>query len=288
MTLQSIAEFSPNYNQEDLMDNELISKPVFIAQTDEKLGVVEDVLVDEFGHFRYLVVGAGSWLADQKFLLPIGRCRAIQDGQAIAVMDINNIQDLEQLPPYQSDSQLDYDYEESIRNIYRQFLAGDNYEIPNYDRDSYSYDHEPELYQIPTEEGQTIRFYEERLVADKQRHEVGEVTIGKRIETEVAQVEIPVEKEKVFVKIHEVGDQNIAVSPEEAKFEGGTVATFKVHEETAEIKKQAFVHEEVEIKKEVKKEIVNAEETLRKEQLEMTGEENIEIEQSSTSTPENY
>jgi hypothetical protein len=34
--------------------------------------------------------------------------------------------------------------------------------------------------------------------------------------------------------------------------------------------------------------IVNAEETLRKEQLEMTGEENIEIEQSSTSTPENY
>ena len=55
-----------------------------------------------------------------------------------------------------------------------------------------------------------------------------------------------------------------------------------------EIKKQAFVHEEVEVKKEVKKEIVNVEETLRKEQLEMTGEENIEIEQSPTSTPENY
>jgi stress response protein YsnF len=61
-------------------------------------------------------------------------------------MDINNTQDLErdleQLLPYQSDSQLDYDYEESIRNIYRQFLAGDNYEIPTYDRDSYSYDHD--------------------------------------------------------------------------------------------------------------------------------------------------
>ena len=151
------------------MNNELISKPVFIAQTDEKLGVVEDVLVDEFGHFRYLVVGAGPWLAEQKFLLPIGRCRATQDAKAIAFMDINNTQDLEQLPPYQSDSQLDYDYEESIRNIYRQILAGDNYEIPTYDRDSYSYDHEPELYRIPTEGGQTIRFYEERLVTDNQR-----------------------------------------------------------------------------------------------------------------------
>ena len=280
MSLQSIAEFDPNYDR-DSIDNDLISRQVSIAQTDEEIGTVEDVLVDESGRLRYLVVSAGPWKSHQKFLLPIGRCQTNRGAEAILLMGIPNKEALEQLPPYQSDNQIDYDYEEEVRNVYRQLLATDgNTEAVNYDRDSYSYDSEPELYQVSAEENQTIKLYEERLITDKQRREVGEVTIGKRVETEVAEVEVPVEKEKVVIKRDRLAEENIPVAPGEATFEEGTVAKVKVYEETAEFKKQAFVREEVEVKKEVETEVVSAEETLRREEIEITGEEeNLEVEE---------
>lgn len=279
MSLQSIAEFNPDYYQESSLSSDLISRPVFIAETNEEIGIVEDVLVDESGHFRYLVIDASSWLPERKFLLPIGRCRAAQEDNSISLMDINDKQVFESLPPYENYSQVDYDYEENIRNVYRQLLTTTEDSATNsYDRDSYSYEHEPELYQLSPEHSQTFKLYEERLVTEKQRQEVGEVTIGKRIETETAEVEVPVEKEKVVVKINEVAEDNIVDDSEEANFEEVTVAKVKVYEETANIDKKAFVRQEVEIKKEVEKETVTTSETLRKEELEITGKENVEME----------
>ncbi len=115
------------------------------------------------------------------------------------------------------------------------------------------------------------------MVTSKERREVGEVTIGKKIETETKEVEIPVEKEKVVVKVKDVAEE-IPAEPGEARFQEGAVAKVKVYEEKAEVEKKAFVRQEVEVKKEVEETAVKAEETLRKEELEMTGEENIEIE----------
>ena len=278
MSLQSIAEFSPDYYQESSLENDLISRPVFIANTEEEIGTIEDVLVDDYGHFRYLVISTGEWFNEQKFLLPVGLCRAYSENNSVALIGIDDKQVLQQTPPYQNDSSIDYDYEEGIRNIYRQFMTTDENSPTSYDRDSYSYDSEPELYQISPEESQTIKLYEERLITDKQRREAGEVTIGKRVETETAEVEVPVKKEKVVVKRNEVSGENIEVDPGEANFEEGAVAKVKVYEETANIEKKAFVREEIEVKKEVETEVINASETLRKERLEINGEENIEIE----------
>ena len=251
MSLQSIAEFSPDYYQESSLSRDLISRPVFIAKTEEEIGTIKDILVDDSGHFRYLVISAGEWLDERKFLLPVGVCRAYGENNSVSLMNIDDKQVLQQIPLYQNDSQIDYNYEENIRNIFRQFMTTDENLATSYDRDSYSYDHEPGLYQISADETQTIKLYEERLIADKQRREVGEVSIGKRVETEVAEVEIPIQKEKVVVSRNEVAEENIEVAPEEATFEEGTVAEVKVYEETADVEKKAFVREEVEIKKEV-------------------------------------
>ena len=280
MSLQSIAEFNPDYYQESSLENDLISRPVFIANTEEEIGTIEDILVDDYGHFRYLIINTGEWFGEQKFLLPVGLCRAYGENNSVAIIGIDDKQVLQQTPPYQSDSSIDYDYEEGIRNIYRQFMTTDENSTASYDRDSYSYENEPELYQISSEESQTIKLYEERLITDKQRREVGEVTIGKRVETETAEVEVPVQKEKVVVKRKQVSGENIEVDPGEVNFEEGAVAKVKVYEETANIEKKAFVREEVEVKKEVETEVINASETLRKETLEMmSGEENIEVEE---------
>ena len=269
MTLQSILRSD--------LDSSIISSPVILAATEEEIGTVGDVLVEESGHLRYLIIQTTDWLANRLIVAPVGICRSTQDSSAIALWGINSKQDLEQLPAYETDSQINYEYEEKIRQVYRQLMASDS-QTAEYDSSSYSYDREPNLYDISADESQTIKLYEEKLITSKTREEAGEVTIGKRVETETKEIEIPVEKEKVVVKTTEVTGEKIPVEPGEATFEEGEVAKVKVYEEKANVGVEAFVREEVEVKKEVEKEVAEFKETVRSEKLEVTGEENVEIE----------
>lgn len=113
-----------------------------------------------------------------------------------------------------------------------------------------------------------IRLYEERLMVNKQKAKTGEVAIGKRIETETAKVSVPVEKERVVIeRTDTVG--TTAVAPGTVTFGDAEVARVEVYEETADIKKQAFVREEVNVRKEVERDTVEARETIRREELEV-------------------
>ena len=52
-------------------------------------------------------------------------------------------------------------------------------------------------------------------------------------------------------------------------FHEGEVARVDVYEETPDIHKEAFVREEVRVRKEVDQKVVNAEEQLRREELDV-------------------
>ncbi len=119
-----------------------------------------------------------------------------------------------------------------------------------------------------TDDRQTLKLYEERLVANKDRFRAGTVTIGKKVETETASVSVPIEKERVVIE-RTTSTDTTAVTPGEAAFGAGEVARVEVYEETADIEKQAFVREEVSVRKEVEKDTVSAKETIRREELEV-------------------
>jgi len=114
-----------------------------------------------------------------------------------------------------------------------------------------------------------IKLYEERLVADKQRVKAGEVTVGKHIETDTARVAVPVEKERVVVERITPTDAGVAVNPATVNFGSSETARIDVYEETADIQKQAFVREEVNVRKEVQQEVVQVEEKVRREELDI-------------------
>lgn len=52
-------------------------------------------------------------------------------------------------------------------------------------------------------------------------------------------------------------------------FNEGEVSRVDVYEETADIQKQAFVREEVKVRKEVEQDVVSAKETIRREELDV-------------------
>ncbi len=123
----------------------------------------------------------------------------------------------------------------------------------------------------PATDAESIKLYEERLVVDKDREKTGEVAIGKHVETETARVSVPIEKERVVIE-RTTPVSTEAVVPGDMAFQSGETMRVEVYEETPDIHKEAFVREEVTIRKEVEQETVTAQETLRREELEIDTE----------------
>jgi uncharacterized protein (TIGR02271 family) len=296
MALYKIADFDPDY-RDTFQGEDIKGLGVYTQGSDEKIGSVSDVLVDEEGHFRYLVVDLGFWIFGKKVLMPMGRCRIDYNADRVYAVGMTKEQ-AENLPEFDERQTLDYDYEERVRGVYRgdrnysqrvdtstpleasapldasATLGAPAYQATTpdyttYNRDTYTYNQEPDLYQINDQDHQTLRLYEERLIASKQRRKTGEVAVGKHVETETARVAVPVEKERVVVERVTPTDAGRAVAPGEANFREGEVARMEIYEETPDIHKEAFVREEVRVKKVVDRDTVEAQETVRREELDV-------------------
>lgn len=282
MVLYKLEDFDPDY-QDSFDRNDIKGYDVYADITNEKIGSVKNILVDEAGHFRYLVVDTGFWVFGKQVLLPIGRSRIDQNDRRIYAIGLTKEQ-AEQLPEFTEDLKIDDDYEENVRGVYRTGsvdvppVAANTQVAPTtqtdaYDRSSYNYQQEPSLYEMNQQDHQTLKLYEERLVANKTRRKTGEVAIGKHVETETQQVSIPIEKEQVVIERVTPTNAGRPVAPGEATFAEGQVARMEIYEETPDIRKEAVLREEVRVSKQVEQDTVNAQETLRREELDIDTQE---------------
>ncbi|MEA5604833.1 DUF2382 domain-containing protein [Nostoc sp. UHCC 0252] len=288
MVLYKLEDFEPNY-RDTFEGQDIKGVGVYTQGTDEKIGTVSDALVDEEGHFRYLIVDLGFWIFGKKVLLPIARARVDHNVDRVYTIGLTREQ-AEDLPEFNERLALDYDYEERVRGVYRQPITSTlpleasapvegtipvdtTYQQPTttpaYNRDSYTYEHEPSLYGLNEQDHQTLRLYEERLVASKRRQKTGEVSIGKHVETETARVAVPVERERVVIERVTPADAGAAISGREADFREGEVARVEIHEETPDVRKEAFLREEVRVRKVVDQDTVETQETVRREELDV-------------------
>ncbi|MEK0180569.1 MAG: DUF2382 domain-containing protein [Oscillatoriales cyanobacterium] len=272
MALQRIEEFYPNYREEIFAGDDIKGFDVYAGDSDEKIGSIYDALVDETGRFRYLVIDTGIWIFGKKVLLPIGSARFDYGARRVYATGLFSKEQAEQLPAYNELEPLDYDREEQVRDVYRGTTAPEtasNLSTTNYDRSNYSYDLDRPLYETNEQNHQTFKLYEERLIANKNRAKTGEVAVGKRVESEVARASVPIEKERVVIERVTPVEAGRVVSVGEVDFQSGEVARMEVYEETADIHKEAYVREEVSVRKEVVRSTVDGEETLRREELDV-------------------
>lgn len=268
MAFHRIKDFDPDYRNH--FDNrDVVGYSLYSGN--DKIGSVDDLLVDDEGQFRYLVINTGAWIFGKKVLLPIGQSRIDYNAERVFVDGLTREQ-VETLPEFTNESMVDYDYEERVRNSYRSMAVNRGMSQPMttgaYDRNSYRYDRDSALYDLNDRDHQNLRLYEERLIANKRRQKTGEVIVGKRVETERAHVEIPLEKERVVIERTTPVDAG-QVAPGEAAFNEGDVVRMEVYEETPDIHKEAFVREQVNVRKVVEHDTVNVEDQIRREELDM-------------------
>lgn len=287
MSLHKIGDFDSNY-REYFQGLDIVGFDLYSGN--DKVGSVDDILVDDEGSFRYYVISTGFWGFGKKTLLPIGRARIDATNHRVYADGLTKEQ-VESLPEFDANGKFDYDREEQTRQAYRSPATADMTAtapsmpaspVPN--RDTYDYKQDSDLYDLNHNDRQILKLYEERLIASKNRQKTGEVSIGKHVETEEATVSVPVEKERIVIERTPVNTQ--VVEPSEANFQSGEVARMEVYEETADIHKEAFVREEVSIRKEVDRETVQGQEQLRREELDIEKEGRTIVEQGTESHPD--
>ncbi len=275
MPLYKLEDFDPQYRQ--TFKGEDVKSMDLYTEGGNPIGKVADALVDNEGRFRYLVIDTGVENLSKQILLPIGLSRIDYNAQRVFVDGLSKTQ-VDHLPVYNESIVVDYDYEEQVRGVYRQQPASQSI-----DRNTYNYQQEPSLYNLSDQKHQTFKLYEERLIANKSRVKTGEVAVSKHIETETATVSVPITKERVIIERSTPSTIGQVVTPSETDFQSGEVARIELYEEKPEFHKETFVREEVRVTKVIDQDTVEAQETIRREELDINTEGNPTMTSDSTS-----
>lgn len=307
MAIHKISDFDPDY-REHFDDRVKDIKGLDLYVNDDKVGSVNDILVDDRGEIRYLIINTGNWLVGKHVLLPIGFARIDYNADRVYAKNLTKSQ-VEALPEFKDDMTVDYDHEERVRGVYRGMgttpqdistgaglgvatssMADPEAMLPvetgyadaevgmvnanntannyQYDRDTYNYDREPNLYGMDEENHPNLKLYSERLIANKERQKTGEAVISKRIETETAQASIPITKERIEVE-RMPASTTTPVAPGDGAFQAGEVSRVEIYEEVPEFSKETYVREEVRVNKVVETETATASERIRREEVDV-------------------
>ncbi|MFQ4144521.1 PRC-barrel domain-containing protein [Chlorogloeopsis sp. ULAP02] len=117
MALLKLTDIVPNYREIFGKEN-IIDFSIYSNLTDEKIGTVNDILVDEKeAKFRYLIIDLGFWIFGKKVLLPIGLSQIHFSDKRVYVKGLTE-ENAKNLPEFSDDLKIDYDYEDLVRNFY--------------------------------------------------------------------------------------------------------------------------------------------------------------------------
>lgn len=226
----------------------------------EKIGSVRDALVvANTGAIRFLIVDAGGWFSSKEVLVPVGHARIDDSGvyfDSLTKDQVGAMQEYRYGETYTDDQ-----YTED------QFVADERVLRGNMDEAQYR----QQAYATPDR----LQLLEERLTVNKERFKAGSVRIGKHVETRQEQVEVPLQREEVVITRHEVTDGRAVQGARLG--EGQQTMQVDLEAERANIGKETFVTEEVEIGKRAVTETQTVTETVGREVLDVDRDGQIDV-----------
>lgn len=231
----------------------------------EKIGTVKDALVNpETGRIRYLIVDVGGWFSSKEVAVPVGEARFTDDAVYFDNLTKDQVRDLEE---YRYDQQYTDTDDRFATN--ERVLRGNKVDEAAY-RDR--------AYRTPDR----LQLLEERLVVNKERIRAGAVEIGKHVETTQQTVNVPLEREEVIIERHPVSDAR----PVEGAVLGQDSQTVRVdlEAERANVQKQAYVTEEIEIGKRTVTETQTVTDTVGREVLDVNKTGDVRLENADSMT----
>ena len=162
---------------------------------DDKVGKVDDLVCTADGQIRYLDVDLGGFFNPRHVVLPIGAAQVDRANDIVWITGMTKEQ-IKALPDYTGDvSTLTDSYESSVRGV-RGRGASD---ADLYDQGRFYADRGG-----AAARDARIVLSEEQLAIGKRQVQAGEVSIGKRVETEHVRESVPVMREEVTIERHPI------------------------------------------------------------------------------------
>jgi uncharacterized protein (TIGR02271 family) len=257
-----------NYDMSGSNHADFIGQPAY-GNGGEKIGTIREALTEDGGKLRYLVVEVGGWFTSKEVVVPVGLARVEDDGVYFDSLSKDQVQNMNEYHVGQ-----DYTDEQQVSDI--RVLKGTGYEKPVASMggsvtgaDHY---HDEALFTTPTK----LQLLEERLSVNKERYQAGSVQVGKKVETRTENVNVALSREEVVIERHPVSESR----PVEGNVVlGAATDTIRVdlEAERANVSKQAFVTEEVEVGKRTETEQKTFSDTVGREVLDVTKTGEIEV-----------
>ncbi|WP_142826987.1 DUF2382 domain-containing protein [Planococcus soli] len=126
-----------------------------------------------------------------------------------------------------------------------------------------------------------LRLHEERLNVDKERVQTGEVNVGKHVVEETQSIEVPVEREEVYVERRPVNEETTGNSFDKDSgltgdaYQEGENIHIPVSEERVEVTKKDVVAEEIVVGKRKVQDTETVNETVRREEADIDEDTNL-------------
>ncbi|MEF2276959.1 DUF2382 domain-containing protein [Deinococcus sp. YIM 134068] len=262
----------------------------------QQMGTVRDVLVDDDqGKIRYLIVDNDNGSLNGAVIIPIGLARVENDG---VYFDGLTSAQLGSMHRYSEDEEYTFDLQESDERMLRgrgtdmstttttttSTVAGTTMGdaamgtaatgAVGAGTASGSYDREARERMFRTPE--RLQLLEERLTVNKEKYLAGSVQIGKRVETHQETVNVPVQREEVVIERHAVTDAR-PVEGDVMLSAGSETVRVDLEAERANVSKQAFVTEEVEVGKRTVTEQQTVTDTVGREVLEVNQTGDVQV-----------
>ena len=252
----------------------------------QRIGTVRDVLVDDdYSKIRYLIVDTDADSGSGAVVVPVGMARIDDNG---VYFDGVSAAQLGQMHRYSDDEEYTFDAQSSDERVLRGADSGvssggeervlhaaDTASVDTAQTGRYNYrdeDSSDRMFKSP----QQLQLLEERLSVAKDRYVAGSVEVGKRVETRTENVNVDLQREEVVIERRPVTDSR----PVDGNMQlGADSQTIRVdlEAERADVSKQAFVTEEVEIGKRTETERQTVSETVGREVLDVTRNGEVEV-----------
>ena len=241
-------------------------QPVY-GNDGSKIGSVNSALVEEdSGKIRYLVVNTGGWFNNKSVLVPVGMARYEEDG--VYLDDLTKDQ-VGSMKPYRDGTEITTEHQVHDDAILRGREVSTTASSDRFDyRDN---DTSDRMFNTPNR----LQLLEERLTVDKHRDRVGSVEVGKRVDTHQENVNVDLHHDEVVIERHPVTDGR-AVEGARLGADAGEIRV-DLEAERADVRKQAFVAEEVEVSKRDVSENQTFTESVGRERIEIEREGDVRV-----------
>lgn len=221
----------------------------------EKIGTIEGALVDEStGRIRYFIVDVGGWFTSKEVLVPAGLARTTDDAVYFDDLSKTVVESMDHYDPaftYNSDAQIErdraaFDVDKKVALTDKEYVAP-----------------------------QTLELLEERLTVNKERIVAGLLKVGKHVVAEQRTVNVDLMEEQAHVQRTAVNRPTTRTIGDDAN----QTVEVALEVERANIGKETYVTEEVNVGKVTSTRQETFTETVRHEELDVQkdGVERVDV-----------